>query len=80
MKVSFVRFFLRNGTKFPRLRMKRKKKKLLHMVKGSFIFRKKKKISNDIIDTAKLLADLKVTDVATTSRSIELENGSRRLL
>lgn len=50
------------------------------MVKGSFIFRKKKKISNDIIDTAKLLADLKVTDVATTSRSIELENGSRRLL
>ena len=36
-------FFSRNGTKFPQLRMKRKKKKLLHMVKGSFIFRKKKK-------------------------------------
>lgn len=76
--LAFVRFFSRNGT---RLGMKRKKK-VTHgrRIARATLEKKKKYIYQTILDTAELLVDLKVTDVATTSRSIELENGSRRLL
>lgn len=71
--LSFV-FFSRNGTKFLRMKIKKRKVTRDRRIARASLEKKKKKEYQTILDTMELLADLKVTDVATTSRSIELEN------